>query len=585
MQESNLKSNISQIITAVMALLCILLFYLVCSLPGNNSYIYAPNAYSILKPDERIEETIPDYAGKSITYMFTVPEGSLSRQGSRLFLPLEHTIAEVWVDGDLRYSAAELPNYHIGKTPGNYWFSIAMRPVNAGKTIKIRLTPVYKSHTFKDPQFLFIQHGDLLNLIVLPKDKYFLTAAAAVTITGLFLAIITLFLKINKQSKQRLFCLGALSFFAGLWKLSTLPFITLFLDIYGLHREIWYLGALAWLMMPMLFNLIGFKDQVKGAGFSLFKKNFVYSSILSFSNAILLLTVNILQLLNIADIYETMFIYGILCALGELFVYHKEKPEKKEFIWLIAFPAALAADILIYIFSGSSRWSIAVLLWAAFNLLFRAAGFISEAIEQEHLLRKREEELREAKVRSMTQQIRPHFIYNTLTSVYVLCREDPEQAMDVIDNFTTYLQSNISAISAAELISFSDELQHTKAYLAVELIRYGDKLTVNYELKYTAFRLPPLTLQPLLENAVKHGVGTGHFPEHILVRTELENNTAVLTIEDDGPGFDPSQLNDKPHIGLRNVRDRLELMCSGSLDVQSTPNRGTIVTLRVPLGD
>ncbi len=598
MQASGFKSNISQMITAVMAVLCILLFCLICTLPGTNRYAYAPNSYSVLKPVERIEETIPDYAGKSITYIFTVPDGSLSRQGARLFMPLEHTIAEVWIDGDLRYSTAELPSLHIGKTQGNYWFSIVMRSENAGKTVKLRLTPVYKSLRFKEPQFLYIQHGDLLNLIVLPKDKYFLIASTAVTITGLFLAIVTIFLKIDKHSKRRLFSLSALSFCAGLWKLTTLPFITLFLDIYGLHREIWYLGALAWLMLPMLFNSIS--AQHSGESWQLFvtenrgtvsapslhqqnpdKK--IYSiTIWSYINAGLLLIVLILQLLNLADIYETMFLYGLLCAIAELFVLYKEKPQRKELVWLITFPAALAADILIYKFSGTSRWSIAVLLWAAFNLIFRAAGFISEAIEREHLLHKREEELREAKVRSMMQQIRPHFIYNTLTSVYVLCREDPEQAMKVIDNFTTYLQANFTAITAEELISFSDELRHTRAYLAVESIRFGEKLAVDYDLKHTAFRLPPLILQPIVENAVKHGVGAGHFPEHILIQTWKANNAAVLTVEDDGPGFDTLQTNDNAHIGLQNVRDRLELMCGGSLDIQSSPQHGTLITVTIP---
>ena len=568
-------------ITAAMAALCVLTFCLVCFIPGSHKYAYAPFAYKILAPEETIEESIPDYAGKSFTYFFTVPDGAIIKHGARLSIWLEHTMAEVWLDGELQYSTKELPGWHIGKTPGKYWLSAAMRSDYAGKTVKIRLTPVYKSIRIVNPQFLLIQHGDLLTLIVLPKDKYFLTAALVVSIAGVFLALTTLFLHIDRINKQRLFGLGTLSFFVGLWKLTELPFTTLFLDIYGLHREIWYIGALSWLMLPMMFNLLC--DQRADAG----TQNRMNSDPRSFVrwtfvNAGLLLSLNILQLLNIADIYETMPVYGMTCAIGSIWVLMRNKPNRKEFLWLITFPAALAADILTACIGGDTRWAVFVLTWAGVNLCFRAAGFISDAIEREHLLYKQAEELRDVKVRAMMQQIRPHFIYNTLTSIYVLCREDPGQAMEVIDNFTTYLQSNFSAITASELISFSDELHHTKAYLAVEAIRYGEKLTVSYDLRHTAFRLPPLTLQPLVENAVKHGVVKGHFPEQIRISTKSENHAAIITVEDDGPGFDPSAIDEESHVGIRNVRDRLEMMCDGTLEIYSKPEHGTVITVKIP---
>ena len=469
-----------------------------------------------------------------------------------------------------------------------------MRSDYAGKTVTLRLTPVYKTVRFKDPQFLLIQHGDLLNLIVLPEDKYYLAAAVAVLAAGLFLAIGSLFLKIDNRTKQRLFYLGAFSFCAGTWKLANLQFTALFLDIYGLHKEIWYLGATAWLMLPVLFNQFSFSFQPCDDSIGRpCRRNFSFLSPKRSAagyrwiciNALLLLAVILLQAVNAADLYETMFFFSMICVLGELFVLFCERPERKELLWLITFPAALAADTAIWYISGSSRRAIAVLAWAAFNLCFRAAGFISEAISRERLLYLREEELRDAKIRTIMQQIHPHFIYNTLTSVYVLCREDPKQAMDVIENFTAYLQSNFSAISAKELISFPDELRHTKAYLAVEAIRYGEKLTVEYDLKHTAFRLPPLTLQPVIENAVKYGVGAGHYPEHIRVRTYMEDNASVITVEDDGPGFDTSFIDEESHIGLRNVRERLELMCGGQLEIESAPDRGTLVTVTIPNRD
>ena len=154
--------------------------------------------------------------------------------------------------------------------------------------------------------------------------------------------------------------------------------------------------------------------------------------------------------------------------------------------------------------------------------------------------------------------------------------------MEVIQDFTAYLQANFTAISATSLIAFTDELRHTKAYLAVEAIRYGDKLTVEFDTQLTAFRLPALTLQPLVENAVKHGLGKGIGPEHIAVRTRSENDRAVITVEDDGPGIGPAAEDSEAHIGLRNVRERLELMCGGTLEYAARPGGGTAVTVTIP---
>lgn len=188
----------------------------------------------------------------------------------------------------------------------------------------------------------------------------------------------------------------------------------------------------------------------------------------------------------------------------------------------------------------------------------------------------------DAKVRTMMNQIRPHFIYNTLTSIYVLCRDDPERAALMVQNFTEYLQSNFTAMTATELITFPDELRHTKAYVSVESFRYRDKLTVEYDIRHSAFRLPALTLQPLVENAIKHCLGKGIAPEHIVISSWAEGAVSCITVKDNGPGFDPQEQIGEEHVGLENVRERLQLMCGGTLDIQSSKDSGTLITISIP---
>ena len=216
------------------------------------------------------------------------------------------------------------------------------------------------------------------------------------------------------------------------------------------------------------------------------------------------------------------------------------------------------------------------------TVICAAAMYIFLLTEQAENYLRQEKALSDMRVNVLLSQIRPHFIYNILTSVYVLCRDDPPRAQEVIQDFTDYLRSNFTAIAATDPVSFSDELRHTKAYLAVEAIRCGDRLEVEYDTRHTAFRLPPLTLQPLVENAVKHGMENSRSRVRIVIRTTAESGCAVLTVEDDGPGFDPAVLENSGRVGLKNVRERLARMCGGTLEVRSSPGAGTAVTVRIP---
>ena len=183
----------------------------------------------------------------------------------------------------------------------------------------------------------------------------------------------------------------------------------------------------------------------------------------------------------------------------------------------------------------------------------------------------------------MIQQIRPHFIYNTLSSIYVLCRNHSPRTLQVLEDFMDYLQANFTAVAADKPIPFADELKHTKAYLAVESARRDDLLSVTCDTPHTEFDLPALTLQPIVENAVKHGSGSERFHLEIVIRTAKTASGSEITVEDNGPGFGAETAEQKDtHIGLANVRERLELMCGGTLSIRSGAEGGTAVTIRIP---
>ena len=206
-------------------------------------------------------------------------------------------------------------------------------------------------------------------------------------------------------------------------------------------------------------------------------------------------------------------------------------------------------------------------------------GFaLSGQIEQD---RRRQLEIANQRANVMVLQMRPHFIYNTLMSIYCLCDQDPQKARQVTMDFTNYLRKNFNAVASDSTIPFSAELEHTRAYLAVEQAQFEDMLLVEFDTPVTHFRLPPLTLQPLVENSVKHGMDPYSGPLHVSVRTRYTDAGIEVIVEDNGPGFDPDDES-KPHTALANIRQRLEMMCGGSLAIRPRDGRGTVVTITIP---
>ena len=221
-----------------------------------------------------------------------------------------------------------------------------------------------------------------------------------------------------------------------------------------------------------------------------------------------------------------------------------------------------------------------------FGIRFVVLGtMVSAIIMFIYILKEQVEESARQQINIKVLQMRPHFVYNIMTSIYYLCEIDPKKAQNVIADFTTYLRKNFNAIVKQGLIPFREELEHTKAYLAVEKARYEKLLFVEYDTPYKSFRLPPLTLQPIVENAVKHGVDAELSPLHILIRTIQTKDGHEVIVEDTGPGFDLEKTaNDEKevHIGLSNIKERLRIMCDGTLDIEPRDGVGTVVTLRVP---
>lgn len=206
--------------------------------------------------------------------------------------------------------------------------------------------------------------------------------------------------------------------------------------------------------------------------------------------------------------------------------------------------------------------------------------------EHEIALKEQEKELTEQRIDIMLSQIQPHFLYNCLAVIHHLCEDNPSRAKKMLKEFSEFLRGNMYSLKAREPIPFERELNHAMNYLYLEQQRLCERLHVVCRIQTTAFCIPPLTLQPLVENAVQHGIFHEAEGGTIVISTTETEDYAVVTIEDNGVGIEKAKqypdFGEHACIGIDNVRSRLKEMVNGRMDIKSS-DRGTSVTLWIPL--
>ena len=191
-------------------------------------------------------------------------------------------------------------------------------------------------------------------------------------------------------------------------------------------------------------------------------------------------------------------------------------------------------------------------------------------------------QLTESRVSTMMSQIRPHFIYNTLGSIEQLCSLDPPKARELVHNFAKYLRGNFGELDNPKPILMSREMEHVHHYISIENVRFPD-MTFTFEMNSGDFHIPALTIQPIVENAIKHGLMKLPKGGTIRVVSYETDSHYCVSVVDDGVGFDTSVLIDeRKHVGIRNIRGRLEAMVQGDLEIESSVEGGTKVLITIP---
>ena len=276
----------------------------------------------------------------------------------------------------------------------------------------------------------------------------------------------------------------------------------------------------------------------------------------------------------------------LLCVLGVMEIPRASKGIRVVLISSLITMLCLLIDLFV---SEMGIWTplyLSKMIFGGMLVIVIAFGIYTIIFSYKMSLRTKqaEAELKDKSVAVMISQIQPHFLYNSLNSIAELCVVDPKRAEKATIDFSRYLRGNMGALGETKAIEFEDELKHLSHYIELEKLRYGDDLQFEYNIQETAFTLPALTVQPLVENAVNHGIRYHKMQGRVKISSCSDSDNYYVIIEDDGVGFNPEEYpNDgRKHIGIANVKYRLEVICDGSVDIQSEKGKGTVVTIRIP---
>ena len=266
-----------------------------------------------------------------------------------------------------------------------------------------------------------------------------------------------------------------------------------------------------------------------------------------------------------------------------IFTFDLSVREKWSLASCLLIPGTVVFLPFFFSFAENDVWAVRLSSIEDFGLILSLyLAFFSVYQERGKLLLVKEKELVKSRLNTAILQANPHFVYNTLASIEYFCDTDPATAKKMLDDFTKYLRSNSANLTNRLLIPFREELENLNAYLRIEMIRFPN-MRVEYDIGAEDFSVPCLSVQPLVENAVRHGIGKRRGKAGtVTIKTAETSDFWTIMIMADGVGYTGTPQDGKAHIGIENVRQRLAILCGGTLTVTGTEGQGTIAEMRIP---
>jgi len=517
-------------------------------------------------------------------FSMDIPEGWV------LMLRLDNIRASIRINGEEVYSfGGEESLSAFSKTAGMTWGYYTSPGINELDDVQIVLQNLYEgraANVFDDfINCLYLGHG--YELYGLLQDKMpFIILGFAFVIIGIAVLIFSIVAKCYKMSgMERGVGLACVTIFGGVLILfdGGYPYLTL------LFKDALLYNTLDIMMVYIIPSVFLFYTYT-------FLENKItkrLAGLLGGISLLFLLTAILIQIFGIFDLYDMQSLAIIWSAVAVIMLillmgYDGLILKNKQVLlmllsWLPLFISSFIDNINGLLINIPERSIVKYGFLLSILLQFYQFVRVIRANvrkNEEHMQLKYE--LLQNRMVVMLSQIQPHFIFNTLNDIRFLYREQPDQAEEALVSFTRYLRGNMESLNQSDLIPFEHELRHVQNYVHIEKMRFGDRVEVVYDIGCIQFFVPVLSIQPLVENAIRHGVAKKPEGGTVTIRTYEDAHGVVIEVSDDGGGFDPFETDDgQTHTGIENVRMRVQAMCGGSVEIASRPGEGTTVRMRI----
>lgn len=489
---------------------------------------------------------------------------------------------EIYVDETLIYKYPS-EDYIGGLTP-NHWNMVELPEDVEGKLLTIRLNSEYEQFSGKIGELYLGEYAVLFSHV---RAKYFLAllVGLVVGVIGCVIFLTSAFIY-QKKAHHAEMALGVLFILTSLWMCgeAKVPFA----KISPLSQ--YFLVFFSLLLLPAAFYLYVY--------FRMRERNKKISLKIFWLNLAVIAGSLILQLTGIRD-YPAMLpvIHGTVAvvSLCGIIVMGRELYQKsgifkkQEYALVILFLLSMGVEMIRFYLDRNQLLGIYIRLTLLFYAVSVLLGSGVKLYRAEKENRKLSQMLQESKTALMISQIQPHFIYNTLNSIRTLIRIEPDQAYDMVYDFAKYLRAHIDSLSNEREVIFFRELEHIESYINIEKVRFGERLRVEFDIQTTSFYLPSLSIQPLVENAIKHGICKRPEGGTVWIRSyedKEQEGGYVVEVEDDGVGFDVEQWENvrgvRRSVGINNIRFRVESISNARLFIESEINKGTKATIKFP---
>lgn len=558
------------------------------------------------REDERLV-TINDYVCRELAdedapigvykeYTFRLPGDIDANTNSCLGFYTVHQYVKVYIDEECVYSICPSDKNRMTKTVGSNWTMIPLTSEDIKKSVRVELIPVYES--FRNREVVF-EVGTGLDIYRnrLRKDLPQILFGGIAILIGVLFICIAGYDVIKKHRGSDIVALGEFSALLGVWRLTDTRFTPFMFPDNTLL--VYYIS-----MTALMLAIVPVMKWMKNYCPDRFKSWIDIYMVIALLNCIVQLMLQIMGLVDVRQsliVTQALIVGGFLLDTG-IFLYEKKTcgdkyrmPLGNKLLFLCE--VGVIADILQYYVRGNSSGLLFSLCAIVIYILIMGVASLYRYGEQEITLAKQERlliekerkiviqerKLTESRIKAMMSQIRSHFIFNVLANISTYCKIDPAKADQALIRFARYLRKNISFIEKDTVVPFDEELEQVEDYVALEQLRFPDRIAFVKEIATSSFSIPPLTIQPLVENAIKHGLVEHGRSGTIIVNTQRTGNEIRIRVMDDGVGFDANEEEREESVGIRNVRYRIENMVHGSLTIESTKGNGTTVTITIPV--